>query len=159
MLFKEEQHVNRWKVVPVILLAVAGLLFSFFRQPDDGASKWFLLGMLLLVTGISVLMLRAKLETQIDRYAIKYRFFPFINSWRRIEKEQITSLEVAKYSPILEYGGYGYRFSIKNGRALNVAGNKGLKIVNLKNKKLLIGTQKPEEMEQAINQFLNENQE
>lgn len=50
-------------------------------------------------------------------------------------------------------GGWGYRINFRQGRALNVKGNKGIKIELLSGKKLLLGTQNPIEAQEAIANF------
>lgn len=58
------------------------------------------------------------------------------------------------YSPIKEYGGWGYRITLKNGKAFNVTGNKGIQLVLKSGKKLLIGTQQESEASLVINRYL-----
>lgn len=52
---------------------------------------------------------------------------------------------------VFKFGGWGIRYNFAMWE-YNVSGNQGL-IVTLKDKKFLIGTQKPEEMQKAIKQF------
>ena len=93
-----------------------------------------------------------------DSKCIYYRFAPFINSERTISVDDVLDMRIRKYKAIWEYGGYGYRYSIKNGRALNISGDMGLQLVFSNGKKLLIGTQKPDLMNTAVNR-LKENWE
>ncbi|MHC4338483.1 MAG: hypothetical protein ACYSTG_11155 [Planctomycetota bacterium] len=60
------------------------------------------------------------------------------------------------YKPIREYGGWGIRYSFRKGigRAYNMSGNKGVQLVFKNGKKLLIGSQKPDELAQAINSIM-----
>jgi hypothetical protein len=58
-------------------------------------------------------------------------------------------LEVVKYNPISDYGGWGVRLS-RNGKAFNVKGEFGLKLYFDNRKPLLIGTQKPEELKKIL---------
>jgi hypothetical protein len=59
----------------------------------------------------------------------------------------VASIEVRKYSPIKEYGGWGFRYGFKNGKAYNISGNMGLQLILKNGDRILIGTQKPEELE------------
>ena len=61
------------------------------------------------------------------------------------------------YSPIKEYGGWGYRTSLgkKKGSAFNVKGNKGIQIEFKTGKKLLVGTQKESEATQVIHRYFD----
>jgi len=58
---------------------------------------------------------------------------------------------VRKYSPIGEYGGWGYRVAGKrSGVAYNISGNMGIQIELKNGKKILLGTRKPEEAKEAL---------
>jgi hypothetical protein len=72
--------------------------------------------------------------------------FPFQFKYNEISWNDVLTIEVRKYKPIREYGGWGYRFSFKNGKAYNISGNMGLQIVLKNGDKILIGTQKPDEL-------------
>ena len=63
---------------------------------------------------------------------------------------------VRKYSPIAEFGGWGYRISFNGGPAYNIAGNMGLQIVFVSGKKLLIGTQQATAMSDALLELVSE---
>ncbi len=80
---------------------------------------------------------------------IYVKFFPFHMSFRHYPWDQIHKSYVRKYNPILEYGGWGLRGLGKN-RALNVSGNQGLQLELEGNKRLLIGTRKPDELNNII---------
>jgi len=109
-----------------------------------------------IVTGILTMVYIHKLDTEIDAGSIRYRFAPYFSSFRTIKKEDIKEVYVRKYSPIFEYGGWGYRWGFAKGRAYNIWGNKGLQIVFKNDKKLLIGTQKPEELNNIIEDWKKE---
>ena len=108
--------------------------------------------------GVITVFATSKLVVSMDSKRIYYRFAPFINSERTISVDDVLDMRIRKYKAIWEYGGYGYRYSIKNGRALNISGYMGLQLVFSNGKKLLIGTQKPDLMNTAVNR-LKENWE
>ncbi|MBK8703741.1 MAG: hypothetical protein IPN33_08970 [Saprospiraceae bacterium] len=63
----------------------------------------------------------------------------------------MAKVYVRQYKPIAEFGGWGLRYSMSGkGRALNVSGNMGLQLEFKDGKKLLIGTQKPKEIELVL---------
>lgn len=120
----------------IILFGVFSYLFSF-----------------LLV----VFFLRIKLETIIDQNGLKYKFWPFINKFKEIPFSNIKDINVVTYSPIKEFGGWGYRVSFRgNGYGFNVSGNHGIRIHDKEGKKLLIGTQKAEELKSVLKQLKEE---
>ena len=81
------------------------------------------------------------------------QFFPF--SQKLISFNNIKTCEVRTYSPIKEYGGWGIRYG-KKGKAYNISGNKGVQLDFYEGQPLLIGSQKPEELAQAIKIGMNE---
>ncbi len=89
------------------------------------------------------------LKTEITNEEIRIQFFPFFR--RTFKWQDIEEAYVRQYKPIAEYGGWGARFSHK-GIAYNVSGNMGLQLVLKKGgKRILIGTQLPEELERVLN--------
>jgi hypothetical protein len=85
-----------------------------------------------------------KLYTRIDADGVHYRMFPFHFREQTLPWEEVDQIHVRQYSPILEYGGWGIRYG-RNGKAFNVRGNYGIQIVKKNGKRLLIGTQRPDE--------------
>ncbi len=61
-------------------------------------------------------------------------------------------MEIKKYSPLKHYGGWGYRVGVK-GVAYNMQGNIGLELILNNNRKVLIGTTNPQELEEVISPF------
>src|SRR6185437_4160602 len=105
----------------------------------------------IVVLLITLLFSVLRLDTEIREDGVYVRFFPLRVNFRKYPWEDIEKIFVRKYRPLLEYGGWGIRFSLSgNGRALNVSGNKGIQLVLPNNAKLLIGTNKPEEAALAL---------
>ena len=85
-----------------------------------------------------------KLYSSIDSTAVYYRMKKLHLKEQKIPWEEIDQIFVRKYSPIMEYCGWGIRFG-RNGRAYNVKGNYGIQIVKKNGKRILLGTQHPDE--------------
>ena len=58
--------------------------------------------------------------------------------------------EARTYRPILEYGGWGIRYTMGRGWAYNVSGNQGVQLELASGKRILIGSQRAEELARAI---------
>lgn len=101
------------------------------------------------------LMFFTKLEVYLERSGITYRLFPFQVKFKQIPYNEISTYTVRKYSPIMEYGGWGLRYSFKNGRAYNISGNMGIQLVLTNSSKILFGTLKPEEFNLALSTLVN----
>lgn len=95
-----------------------------------------------------------RLDTRIDESGVYYRFYPVHIIENKIGWELIERIYVRKYSPLWEYGGWGIRGFGKN-RALNVSGNMGIQLELKNGKKLLLGTQKPDEADAVLAQLIS----
>jgi len=104
-----------------------------------------------LMGGITYLFYTLKLITEVSNDSMHIRFFPI--SQQIIPFNNIKKCEVRQYSPIMEYGGWGIRYGRK-GKAYNVSGNRGVQLELFQGKPLLIGSQRPDELAQAINSLL-----
>jgi len=133
-------------------LSFFGLIYQVFLGNEFGnnpASDYFLILTCMISLTISFLLLQLRLETQINKEGISLRFFWFHFSFRHYKWVEIKKAYVREYSPVVEYGGWGIRGFYKN-RAFNVSGNKGLQLEFLNGRKLLIGTQKPDEISNIL---------
>ncbi|HNS17448.1 MAG TPA: hypothetical protein PKH94_10065 [Bacteroidales bacterium] len=157
--FKETQRFRQPWVWLIVLLTAAIIAFFFvtmFAQDgsttaEDKAPVFILILIPLILIGSCALLLITKLETEIRRDGIHYRFPPFINRTRIQRWEDIKEYRVRKYSPIGEYGGWGYRMGGKKaGVAYNISGNMGLQLELKNGKKILLGTRKPTELEDVL---------
>ncbi len=168
--FKEEQRFDQWWVRGVLIFTNLTIIIMFTNalytqlilgEPwgDKPMSDMKLIGLSLVSTailaGVNWLIFSSKLETKIDKQYIRYRYFPIIPKWKKLSRDDLLKAWVRKYSPIFEYRGWGYRVSLggKN-KALNTRGNMGLQLVLKNNKRLLLGTQKPEELKRVISEFM-----
>lgn len=161
ILFNEKQHFRQWWLW-LILLGVNGFfLFGIFKQIVGGqpfGDKPMSNTGLLISTALSILLtimfISFRLETNIRKDGIYVRFFPFQMKFKCYRWNTLTKSFVRQYSPIAEYGGWGLRFGLfGKGKAFNVSGNKGLQLEFTNHKKLLIGTNKPNELTEALNKI------
>ena len=72
---------------------------------------------------------------------------------RRVSLEGIQSVETITHNIARDYGGYGIR-SIRGGKAYVVSGNRGVRITTNAGEKLVIGTQRPDELAAALRRQL-----
>ena len=124
----------------------------------DSTGKNMVILTFLFVLAVLILVYRITLSTQIDEKGIHYRFFPFQRNNRVILWADMDKCYTRTYNPIQEFGGWGYRGIGRKKKAYNVHGNKGIQIVLKTGKMLLIGTQKPNEAQQTINRYFNQDE-
>lgn len=113
---------------------------------------------ILVAAGVSVLLtiffISFRLETLVKDSGIYVRFFPVHVSFKRYSWDRISKSFVRKYKPISEFGGWGLRSGLfGKGKAFNVSGNKGLQLEFLDGTRLLIGTNKPEELTETLDKI------
>ncbi|WP_406656987.1 DUF6141 family protein [Methanolobus sp. ZRKC2] len=155
--FREQQKFDQlwlWLLVllPVAIVwygAIQQLVFgeAFGNNPTSDNGVLFLL----VIFGVllPVFMLSIRLITEVRSSGLYIRFYPFHLSFKKYQFESIKSYEVCQYNPLRDYGGWGIRFGPK-GRAYNVSGNKGVLLEFRNGKKLMVGSQNPDELAAAI---------
>lgn len=161
-LFREEQTFQQawiWWTLGLSAALVSGLMaFIMYRQLVQGEPvgdnpmpnstlAWFGPLMILIMAGMVLLVRKMKLLTEVHSDHLHIRFFPFLT--RNIPLSEIVRWEARTYHPIREYGGWGIRYGFK-GKAYNVSGNRGVQLELSGGKKLLIGSQRAEELALAI---------
>lgn len=158
VLFSEKQKFTQWWLWLIIIGVDVAFLISVYKQAfaSESSSDQTMMTSALIIASIvlflvTVLFLTARLDTKIDKTGIHVRFYPIRISYKFFPWKSIEKMEIRKYKPLLEYGGWGIRYG--NGKALNISGNMGLQIVFTTKKKLLIGTRKPDELEKVINTY------
>lgn len=150
ILFHEEQQMRQWWLW-LLLLVPIGVSISLVMNLDlhanpelsetsSSSSGTFQFLFFLPIVGILLLLYFMKMTTTIDSDRITIKHLFVIN--KEFLWKDIASAEIITYG----FVGYGQRYSSKHGAVYNMSGNKGLAIVLKNGKKVLIGTQKPEEL-------------
>jgi len=107
-----------------------------------------------LFVSLTLLVISFKLETKIKRDGIYVRFFPFHLKFNHCSWDSLSKSFVRKYFAITEYGGWGLKCGLGGkGKAYKVSGNYGLQLVFKTNEKLLIGTNKADELTNALHKI------
>ena len=152
--FNEIQKFNSPLIWAIMFIAALGGIVAL-SLPAQQNEELTIIPELFIVSALMIVILMfvyGYLKTTINDSEIKIEMRILFRFGRIIRWEEIESVKVEKYRPILEFGGWGYRIGWK-GVAYNCRGNNGL-IIRLKNgRKIVIGTQKPDELKK----FLAEN--
>ncbi len=151
--FQEKQRFSQWWLWALLCVICFFIFKPVYKaislNQNLSSDQW--VGMIII--GLIVLLLLViSLEIKIDTNGIYVKFFPFVPRYKFFARNEIQNAFVRKYSPLREYGGWGYRIG-GGGVAYNVKGNKGLQLKFKNGKSLLIGTQKPEELQRALDEF------
>jgi hypothetical protein len=102
---------------------------------------------LLFSIALVVLFARMRLVTEVRDDGVHVRFAPFTR--RTIAFTDIEDLTVRTYRPLREFGGWGIRYGWR-ANAYNVSGNRGVQLALREGKPLLLGSQRPEALADAI---------
>ena len=154
--FSETQRFNQRWIWLLVLVVVAIGWWAFVEQivfgndfgtnPAPDAILWVIF--VLFGLALPVFFCSLKLVTELRDDHVYLRYLPIYT--RRVPYKDIKSVCARQYRPIAEYGGWGIRWSPTNGMAYNVSGNMGVQLELTNGKKLLIGSQRPDELERAI---------
>ena len=160
--FKEIQRFDQpwlWILLVTTMLVLVGVFgYGLFQQMVLGVpwgerplSDTALLsaGMtsLLLFGGILMLFRSLRLITEVRPEGLSIRFQPLRR--KLIPYRQIKSCQARTYRPLWEYGGWGIKYG-PSGWAYNVKGERGVQLVLQDGKRILIGSQRADELERAI---------
>jgi hypothetical protein len=141
--FRETQFLPR--LFSAFPLAVLCLIWMLTLADDFNWFDFSLSGFIFL--GVTVVLVSARLVTEVREDSVYLNFAPFPFTSQLISFSKITSATARQYSAIGEYGGWGIRYNLfGNGRAYNVRGNQGVQLVFKDGRKLLIGSQRSEEL-------------
>jgi len=156
LLYREVQHFRMWMFwVPIAV--VTGLVwYEFYQQVvrDNAAgtqplpdwAAWVLA--IVFGIGLPVVGYLLRLITEVRPDDIYMHVFPFRGS--HIPIKDIDEAEARDYSGQREYGGWGVRTTAKGGKAYTAFGTKGVQLWLKKDERILIGTQKPTELTDAL---------
>lgn len=150
--FEESQRFNQWWLILLFIGFFVFILYQLIVELSSVNSDPMPYTLSLTILALIAFFLsKVVLNTKIDARGVHIQFWPFYIKSKLFSWSEIESINVIKYNPILDYGGWGYRFNFRGkGIALNVKGNQGIQLRLKNGKKLLIGTQKPDEVRQII---------
>lgn len=137
--------------IPTLVIVSVVVLSS---ESDKQEGTFALIAVFSIMALVMALLFNIKLETRIDEKGIHYIYFQFFN-WRTIEKSQIREASIKSFSPLTDHGGWGIKGN-RTIKAFTVIGDAGLMIDLGEKKKVLIGTQKPKELSEFIENWMED---
>lgn len=156
--FKEEQRFRQtWLLVLLgfsLIVPIAIIVNEYSDSQTKMTTNEFILTLVGILVSVLIIFL-FKLTTRIDEKGIYYQFFPIHFSLKLISWNEISKAYIRTYNPIGEYGGWGLKggWSKSRGKAINVSGDIGLQLELKNGKKLIIGTQKKEEITRVLETY------
>lgn len=157
-IFQEKQYFRQWWLWLILLIINAITIFLFARYFFDSSSTDRSVASILL-NSISVcfsllltlLFAFMHLDTMVKTDGIYLRFFPIHLSYKKYTWSILHQANIRTYNALSEYGGWGIRYSFsKNGIAYTISGSTGLQLEQKDGKKILIGTDRAEELQATL---------
>ena len=157
VVFREVQRFRQWFFwVPIAV--VTGVVWWLFgeqiilghpqgQQPIPNWTAWVLA--LVFGLGFPIFASIVRLVTEVTPDAILVRLAPF--GAKEIPLRTIDTAMDREYSAMREFGGWGIR-TTRYGKAYNAHGDKGVQLVFKDESRILIGSQRPEELAAALRQ-------
>lgn len=156
-LFIEEQKFRQkwlWILLIGILLFPLWTIFSETQFGSESHLNYFGWFFLAFMSVFLLFFYKLKLTTVITKEYISIRFNFFHRKEKIFNWHEVQQAEILKYNPILDYGGWGIKYGGLKSIAYNVSGNQGLQLLLKDGRKILIGTQKPDQIEKVIKQII-----
>jgi len=158
--FREVQRFGQWWLWLAGTAAVAAGLIGYTAAvvetlrrgaAEPGTAAGMMIGGIAVALACAAVaaMFFARLIVEVREDGLYVRFFPLHLSFKRIPLERAVRVGAVRYRPILQYGGWGIRWTWR-GKAYNVSGSRGVRIDFENGKHLLIGSQRPQELAAAI---------
>ena len=154
-LFREAQRFRMWMFWVPIAIVTFVVWWQFTEQiirsnpqgsqPIPDWAAWVLA--IVFGLGFPAFALVVRVITEVRPGSMSVGLYPFRTA--RIELAEIENAEVRDYSAMREFGGWGIRIG-RDGRAYNAYGNQGVQLTLAGGSRILIGTQRPEELLAAL---------
>jgi hypothetical protein len=165
--FKEEQSYASWILFLAgfsSLLGLAGMVFGILNDEmgsGAGASSergeiWSLMTLGLFLTFIfliNLMLIKSRLHVEVRDGAIRYRFYPFQFRTTKLPRDEVEKWEIKKINPFRNSRGFGYNIGFKR-RSMVMKGRWVLVLERAKGPKIILGTQRPEELRKAMSDLM-----
>jgi hypothetical protein len=173
LIYREEQSFRQsiipWLAFAAMLFVIGRFGVDFYQQLNlgrlysggQGSSNgliWSSIISFVVMSTLFIILLNGSLVTEIWSDGVRYKFPPLIRKMRYIPLDEIVDVEVAKYKPVVEFGGWGWRRRMfKRKTAFIVSGRIGVRVTLKKGNQILFGTRQQEEMKRAVEKMLKSN--
>ena len=158
MNYQEFQRFSHLIWVWFVILPIAGFIwYAAYRQLIAGHSVGphpapdLILALFWVAFGIAMplLFFFGGMRTEVRADDIHLQGVPLPFCTKHINYSEIETYEARRYHPLRDFWGWGIRFG-RSGRAYTVRGNQGVQLVFKNGQRLLIGSQHPEQLVEAV---------
>jgi hypothetical protein len=153
--YREDQNFAGWVYVALALMATSSALMYLAVGPDGGRTAGLAVFLLVGLVLPSVLILGVLHMTTVVTPVSCRVWFGWIPTYRHhVALASIAAVEVVTYRPLADCGGWGIRRGRDGERVLNARGDRGVRLTFADGSRLLIGSQRPDELARALEQAI-----
>jgi hypothetical protein len=159
IVYREEQNFD-WRAYALLIAAEvafwAALFWKVYTHPQPAVilnhHGLELAIAIAICVGFPVLLLVGflRMTTEVTPADLRV-WFGWIPTYRRmVLVDAVVRVEVVSYRPLADYWGWGIRSGRDGERVLNARGNRGVRIELADGTRLLVGSQRPEELARVL---------
>jgi hypothetical protein len=159
VVYREEQNFD-WRAYALLIAGEtvfwAALFWKVYTHPQPAAllnhHGLELAVAIAICVGLPVFLLVGflRMTTEVTPSDL-HVWFGWIPTYRRVVLvAAVVRVEVVNYRPLADYWGWGIRSGRDGERVLNARGNRGVRIELADGTRLLVGSQRPEELAQVL---------
>jgi hypothetical protein len=157
IIFREVQrprHWYYWAFLAFLILvtwsmAILQLLLGITVGSNPASDLEMVIILVLAGVAFPAFLLSVELVVEVRADGLFVRFRPFHFRFINIPLDEVIDVQTVTYSPLGDFGGWGIRYG-KDAKAYTINGNRGIRLFRMDGHDLVIGSQRPEEMEMAI---------
>jgi type IV secretory pathway VirB3-like protein len=146
--FHEEQRFPPWIAWGLALLIGIPIVIAFIESQFRPEVFFPSLGVVLIFVIVVAMLLMARLVVDVDDHEIRIDFH-LLWPTRHIALDAVQGAHATDYSPLL-WGGWGVHYMFLRGWAFNTSGSEGVLLELNSGSKVMIGSQRAKELEDAI---------
>ncbi|MHB9037922.1 MAG: hypothetical protein ACYC64_14790 [Armatimonadota bacterium] len=130
-----------WAMLATAATMVTGAVLTFSESPWVSLSLIIFAALsLLLLGGLRMIVTSERVEVRLGFTGMRVL---------TLNVDEIESVDIHQFSPLLDFGGYGIRFNLEM-KAYYFRGNRGVKLTTTRGKQYLIGSDRPESLAAVI---------
>jgi len=156
-IFREEQRFGWW--VYALLAVMMAMAWALFLHRGGGAGRAaagfdhqaYLVGVAVGMILPAVLVVGVLRMSTVVTPGVVRVWFGFVPTVRRaFPIDAVARVEVVQYRPLRDYGFWGVRIGPDGERVFNARGDRGVRLHLLDGSRVLIGSQRPEDLALAV---------
>ena len=136
--------------------AAVVILFSLSKEESQVEVIWTFVAFIIVVVGTYFLVFEIPAFTKITAHSIQIKYRPWIWNWKVFKWYDVKSVTAVEVNPLSDFGGWGFRFTLKGKRGVIMSNGPAVKIELKSGRVYVVTTQRLPELLRSASGFLNE---